>query len=1191
MSGVTLTIPIYQRKWAGALHWTTLGLGGHTAFRSGKSTTKLQQTLVEDLRKTIATLTPGDLEKFQFFRGTALHRSRLQLNLRLSGRRRKAAGLFPLIVEPRSFGGDGVVSVAYHPLRQAEWFVVNEDRSLEESATAYLNRAWAHLDTDAIEALKTERKDLLKTISFSVDPPSLLDRLPQLGKGVFDDLSEEFPGAPKQAGVGGGPKVLGHLGVNLTIRSIDRSLALGMPRAPYRDQLMLLASGADKRPILVVGPPGVGKSTIIFRWVRDLLEADQYEIHGNLDRIHQVWSISGKRIIAGMSYFGEWEQRCIELLEDTARRGRIVLLVEDLPAWGRIGRSRQSERNLAEFFRGPLARGEVAMIAECTPEQLQRLEDDAPSFAALFTKVHVAPTSLSETMSMMVHEARRLELRHRVSFDPLVYRGVLEIGGSLLPGSVFPGKALDLIRDLGKLRESPEGGSNIVAPQHLLEALSQKTGLPRRLLEPDTRLDPSWVIAELERRVLGQDEAVQAACDLVCRVRAGLVDPKRPYSVTLLTGPTGTGKTELAKAIASMLYGDESRLLRFDMSELGTPDAAARLVGDRWRPEGQLTQRVREQPFCVILLDEIEKAHPAVLNLLLQLFDEGRLTDAAGNTADFTHAVLLMTSNLGARVREPVGFGEHTERIVQDVKTAVRDFFPPELFNRIDRVVSFRPLGRDIAAKIAEKEIYELFGRRGLTERNIYVYANEAVFERIVDEAFDAMLGARPLQRYLDSTIGALLADEITRGGVASMRIFRIFEREGTFQLHVEPLREVAAEEASYPIEALLDRSLEELRDEVVPAARRLSALKRAPAFRDVSEKIDALLMQENRGEGAHAERIYHLDFVRHRVDELETWVNKVRGAGLDRGELIELQKFSREVRASRGAGERTTKMLDRRAFSPMTRMFREEILDFVAEVGFLHRNVAHADDPRRHSVFIELLRVGQARRQKGSFHLPALRGRLMDAFRSEPDQLDGILRRSTLGLLETLCCVYADARGELEDLAGVDADGQLRQGDPARGLGALLVDRPEHVVMKVSGFEVYDFFAGEEGCQTWRSSTHGSELVRTRVSPAEPGVLAIDRLRAHVEQRARFQQALEQTPEGHTTGVPLEIPENPERLLPAVRRFVFDPPAEGASALATVEDYRLAYSCEARVKTLHEVFRDLWLLRMSREPSHGARR
>jgi ATP-dependent Clp protease ATP-binding subunit ClpA/ATP-dependent Clp protease ATP-binding subunit ClpC len=413
---VNLTVHVYVRRRNLMHTLVTLGLPpAQTVTQTGKSLAKVQQKLTSELRKRIGELSPAELPPLEPARGLRLERVRLELTLRGAGGKRRLSGLFPLIIEPRWANATERLLLAYHPMLQDEWFPLREAEPTADQAQAFFQHAWAELDEDALGALPTDGKDGVRLTALSARPKSLLDQLADSRRGIWDDLrNDPLERGKKAAGPRGGYKILPRIAVNLTTMAAGGTLPPGMPRSPAREQLQLMLSGARKQPTVVLGPPGAGKTTVIRRFVHDLLAADDYPSHQNLDRVTDVWALSGKRVIAGMSYVGDWEERCLQIVED-ARARRALLYVEDLHLWGQIGRSRQSDRNLAEFFRGPVARGEITIVGECTPAQLERLEHDAPAFARLLSRVVVPPTGPAETLRLMIHEARRLEPEHQVS--------------------------------------------------------------------------------------------------------------------------------------------------------------------------------------------------------------------------------------------------------------------------------------------------------------------------------------------------------------------------------------------------------------------------------------------------------------------------------------------------------------------------------------------------------------------------------------------------------------------------------------------------------------------------------------------------------------------------------------------------------------------------------------------------------
>ena len=290
---------------------------------------------------------------------------------------------------------------------------------------------------------------------------------------------------------------------------------------------------------------------------------------------------------------------------------------------------------------------------------------------------------------------------------------------------------------------------------------AERTGLPLLLLSDEVPLRTGDVRAFFEARVLGQDEAVEAMVDLVTVAKSGLQDPNKPLGSFFFVGPTGVGKTELTKALAEFLFGSSDRVIRFDMAEHGSGDALPRLIGTAWHSngEGELTRRVREQPFCVLLLDEIEKAHRDVFDALLSALGEGRLTDANGRTADFRNAIVVMTSNLGAgQGSAAVGFSAadaaaEADRLRRHFVEQAEKFFRPEFFNRIDRVLPFHALDPETVRRIARRELGRLLMREGITRRRLLVEIDDAVVERLAESGFHPHYGARPLQREIERAV------------------------------------------------------------------------------------------------------------------------------------------------------------------------------------------------------------------------------------------------------------------------------------------------------------------------------------------------------------------------------------------------------------------------------------------------------
>jgi ATP-dependent Clp protease ATP-binding subunit ClpA/ATP-dependent Clp protease ATP-binding subunit ClpC len=815
---------------------------------------------------------------------------------------------------------------------------------------------------------------------------------------------------------------------------------------------------------------------------------------------------------------------------DEARKRRGILWIEDLHLFGRLGQSRQSERSFADFFRGPVRRGDVALVAEMTREQHARLERDAPGLAEALALVAVPAAEPAETAQLLLHEVRALETQHKgIAIHPYVARVVLELGAALFPWRARPGVAIELVRRVAE--EGARDEEDEIAPAQVIDLLARTTGLSPKLLQLDQPLDPGEVEAAFAARVMGQPAATRAATDVVLKLRSGLADPGRPVSVMLFTGPTGTGKTELATAIAEYLYGDPDRFVRVDMGEMSGPDAVARLIGDRWQPDGLLTSRVRAQPFCVVLLDEIEKAHPRALHLLLQLFDEGRLTDASGEVASFASAVVIMTSNLGARHAQPIGFGDTRDRILADVARAVRDFFPIELFNRIDQVVPFEPLTPEVAAKVVDKELGKLLARRGLRERNTFVYAGAAVRKRAVADAFDPRYGARTVKRWLEDHVAGSLTDLLASAPPARLRIIRLADDAGTIRASLEPMAEKRPVPGPYVLEGALDLATAGLEPAIEAATRALARIRATHA------------VERARSEASGEVRYY--------VDELDqrlTALEQLFGVHRERDPDDDHEgAYERRLVRDAGGDHREVRMRVKSAPRRLAPANRDALIGGIAETMLVERALPQLLDPDAHAVTIVLSRVGTT----ASNGLTAV----MQVYALHKAWIDS--------------AAHANDAGEILEMAL----GQKASGTFADWLAFWKTRRD--IVLTMRGMFVREALAQDHGTWLVRAAAAEPDVVRVEIragAPKSPREVLV----AHLAARRELERVLD---EGGA------LPPNPDALLPVTRAITSRAALWWAHRPfeIEVEDFATGWTDRGMHKDVPSLIRRAWYLAWSR--------
>jgi ATP-dependent Clp protease ATP-binding subunit ClpC len=603
------------------------------------------------------------------------------------------------------------------------------------------------------------------------------------------DLAVPLDGEPAAAGTPGA-HFLGEVG-----RQLTAGPASDHPCVDRRDPLVDRVLGAlalpDRSSVMLVGPRDVGKTAIVNEVARRLVTG---QVPASLVG-RELWEVTANELIAGAQYTGQWQERGRRLVEQAQAR-RAVLAMGDPAGILDAGRWSQSDNNLSRLLRPHMERGALTLICECTAEALAAARLQEPSFIDAFHRVDVSEPGVEETREILSAAARRFGDAHTVAADDAALASMIELTRRFEPYRGFPGKAVRLLEETG--RAAVQSGAAEVTRQQVFHTFTARTGLPIDLLSDDVTLSPQTVTEHFEARVLGQPEAVRAMVDLVMVLKAALNDPDKPLGSYLFVGPTGVGKTELAKALAELLFGSRDRVVRLDMGEYTGSDAVQRLLGTRWgrEEEGELTRRVRAQPFCVVLLDEIEKAHWQVFDALLAAVGEGRLTDAAGRVADLRSAIIVMTSNLGAESQRSGGLGfASSSEVVETARRAsahylrqVEDFFRPEFFNRIDRVLVFNPLDEDAVRRIARRDLGRLLMREGIMRRQLLVEVDEAALHQLASNGFHPRYGARPLLREIERAVISPLARRLVEQRPGPGDLVRVHLHGGEIAVDLQPV-------------------------------------------------------------------------------------------------------------------------------------------------------------------------------------------------------------------------------------------------------------------------------------------------------------------------------------------------------------------------------------------------------------------
>ncbi len=516
-----------------------------------------------------------------------------------------------------------------------------------------------------------------------------------------------------------------------------------------------------KHNVVLVGDPGVGKTAIVEGLALKIASGDVPEVLKDA----QIYALDMGALVAGTRYRGDFEERLKATIKALKKLKKVILFIDEIHTVVGAGSASGTTLDASNILKPVLTEGKIRCIGATTFEEYKNYFEKDRALSRRFQKVEVKEPTVEETVKILRGLRQYYEKYHRVRYSDAVLRAAAELSARYINDRFLPDKAIDVIDEVGayvKLRADRK----VVTLRDVEDTVARMAMIPPRSVSSQDTERLKNLEAQLKSVVFGQDEAIEKVATAIKRAKAGLGSPTRPIGCFLFVGPTGVGKTELAKQLAQIMG---IKFIRFDMSEYMEKHSVSRLIGAPpgyvgFDQGGLLTDEIRKNPHCVLLLDEIEKAHPDIFNVLLQVMDYATLTDNTGRKADFRNVVLIMTSNVGAREadRGVIGFGDRTEDARAKCLEAVQKVFSPEFRNRLDAIVSFHSLSKETMLRIVDKFIREVQDQ--LQERKVKLTVTDEVRDYLAEKGFDPKYGARPLARVIEKTLKDPLAEEILFG-------------------------------------------------------------------------------------------------------------------------------------------------------------------------------------------------------------------------------------------------------------------------------------------------------------------------------------------------------------------------------------------------------------------------------------------
>jgi ATP-dependent Clp protease ATP-binding subunit ClpA len=523
------------------------------------------------------------------------------------------------------------------------------------------------------------------------------------------------------------------------------------------DQLFTIMKAGHRNSTLVIAGSGKGKTTLIREFCRRKIEA-------KLEHV-SIWEVSAAQLLHRLTGFGSWEQYLGELCTELRKKGDILYINSFIELF-EVGQYIGNSMSMADYLRDYIARGEICLLTECSPEEASQIELRSPGYLGLFSSIKIEDLPIHQIQKIVIEKVNKIAESKNSAIEEDAMIETLRLQQWYTPYSGLPGKTIHFLDAL--ISDKEKHDIKLIDKQDIYAKFCQETGMPEFMINPEIPLEFEKMDAFFKSNIFGQDDAIETVLDLLVSIKAAVIRRGKPLASLLFVGPTGVGKTELAKVLAQFMFGNRNKMIRFDMSEFSDLSGIMRLTGDSLSGSGLLTSAVRQEPFSVILFDELEKVHPAFYDLLLQILGEGRLTDARGRVADFCSTIIIMTSNIGARAFQmgSVGFVETKNEKAEATahfKSAVQAYFRPELFNRLDRIIGFAPLEKSTIRNVMDREIDLLKKREGIKGRNIDIQISKEVLDHLGEEGYNAMYGARFLQRAVQEKLVIPLSETLNK--------------------------------------------------------------------------------------------------------------------------------------------------------------------------------------------------------------------------------------------------------------------------------------------------------------------------------------------------------------------------------------------------------------------------------------------